>query len=74
MTGQDLKGKVANDHNEKEKIPIDYRPKGEKSVDSRTKEGKKKKHIKKIVYYENESDFYLFDHFAQGRLLQEKYG
>lgn len=42
------KEKVANDHNEKEKIPIDDEPEGEKSVGSGTKkEGKKC--IKKIV-------------------------
>jgi hypothetical protein len=44
------KGKVAE---EKEKICIDHEPKGEKTIDSGSgkKEDKKKKCIKKIVYY-----------------------
>ena len=47
------KGKVTD---EKEKIPIDDEPKGEKVVDSgscKKKEGMKKKGIKKIIYYES---------------------
>ena len=44
------KGKVAE---EKKKICIDDEPKGEKTIDSWSgkKEDKKKKCIKKIVYY-----------------------
>jgi hypothetical protein len=55
MEGLDCKGKgkVAN---EKEKIPIYGKPKGEKPIDSGSKkEGKKKKCIKKIVYYESDT-------------------
>jgi hypothetical protein len=50
-------GKVANRRDDKEKIPINDEPKGEKPVDLRSgkkKEGKKKKCIKKIVYYESD--------------------
>jgi hypothetical protein len=39
---------------EKERIPIDVKPKGEKIVDSgsgKRKESNKKKHKKKIIYY-----------------------
>jgi hypothetical protein len=47
------KGKVANNHNDKDMIPIDDELKCEKFVDSGSKEGKKKKRIKKIVYYKS---------------------
>jgi hypothetical protein len=47
-------GKMVNNTNDKEKTPIDDKPKGKKPIDSRTKEGKKKC-IKKIVYYETDS-------------------
>jgi hypothetical protein len=58
MAGIDPKGngKVADGHDEKERIPIDDKPKCEKPVNSgskRNKEGKKKKHIKKTVNYES---------------------
>ena len=48
------KGKVSN---EKEKIPLDNDPKGDKMVDlgSHKKEGEKKRHIKKIIYYESDT-------------------
>jgi hypothetical protein len=49
------KGKVSD---EKEKIPLDDDPKGDKTVDSglsKKKEGKKKKCIKKIIYYESDT-------------------
>jgi hypothetical protein len=56
MMGQDPKGKgkVANDYNQMEKIPIHDDHKGEKSIDLGPKEGKKK-HIKKIIYYESDT-------------------
>jgi hypothetical protein len=47
-------GKMVDNTNDKEKTPIDDKPKGEKPIDLRTKEGKKKC-IKKIVYYETNS-------------------
>jgi hypothetical protein len=52
MLRVDPRGKeeVANDHNEKEKIPIDDEPEGEKFISSGTKKEGKKKCIKKIVY------------------------
>jgi hypothetical protein len=48
------KGKVSN---EKEKIPLDNEPKGNKMVDlgSHKKEGGKKRRIKKIIYYESDT-------------------
>jgi hypothetical protein len=46
---------VANDYAQKEKIPDDGEPKGEKSLDSRTKKEGKKKCVKKIVYYESDT-------------------
>jgi hypothetical protein len=56
MVGQDSKGKgkVADEHDRKEKITVDDELKGEKPIDfGSSKEGKKKKCIKKIVYYES---------------------
>jgi hypothetical protein len=50
MLGEDPIGKVVNNTNEKENMPIDDKPKGEKHVDSGTKKEDKKKCIKKIVY------------------------
>jgi hypothetical protein len=52
---EDPIGKVVNNTNEKENMPIDDKPKGEKHVDSGTKKEDKKKCIKKIVYYETNS-------------------
>jgi hypothetical protein len=56
MVGQDSKGvgEVANEHDEKEKIPIDDEPKGEKPINlgSNKKDGKKKC-IKNVIYYES---------------------
>jgi hypothetical protein len=58
MMRQDPKGKgmVANNYAQKDKIPDDGEPKGEKSLDSRTKKKEgKKKCVKKIVYYESDT-------------------
>jgi hypothetical protein len=73
MVGQDSrgKGKVADGHDERDMISIDDETKGEKPVDSgsnKKKDGKKKKHTKKIVYYERRH-IYIFDGFAKGRLF-----
>jgi hypothetical protein len=48
------KGKVSA---EKEKIPFNDKPKGDKAIKlgSGKKEGKKKKRIKKIIYYESDT-------------------
>jgi hypothetical protein len=49
---------VADVHDEKEKIPIYDEPKGEKPIDSgssKNKNGNKKKHIKKTIYYESDT-------------------
>jgi hypothetical protein len=51
------KGKVADEHDRKENIPIDDEPKGEKPVDSGlgNNTGMEKKRIKKIVYYDSDT-------------------
>jgi hypothetical protein len=49
---------VVDDHDGKEKIPIDGEPKYDTPVDTelhKNKEGKKKKRIKKIIYYESDT-------------------
>jgi hypothetical protein len=48
------KGKVV-DHNEKDNTTINDKYKDEKPVYSRTKKDGKKRHIKKIIYYEMDS-------------------
>jgi hypothetical protein len=54
MVGQVSKGKGKVD-DEKDKIPIDDEPNGEKLIDLGSKKDGKKKRIKKIIYYESDT-------------------
>jgi hypothetical protein len=64
----DSKGKGKVDGTERDKTPINDGTKDEKPIDLRNQEEAHQGHLLRERY------FYLFDHYAQGRLLQEKDG